>query len=181
MIRLVLGGEKSGKSDLAYGLFLQAFGRGPGPGAGMVLAMGLARDAGFRTQILNHRQRRDPAVPLAEPGLELAQALGSARSQAVPVLVDSLDFWVFSCLEAGQDRTGQLLQSLLDWSGPGAPDCVLVSCEVGLGPLAATALTRRFVRLMGDLNQRLAETADEVRLAVAGLSLMLKGGGNGLY
>ncbi len=224
MIRLVLGGEKSGKSDMAYGLFLRAF-KGlpdqdpvPEPGTasarsafpepaspvdcglanlhssmppecasqgarrcpGMILAMGLARDAGFRRQILTHRLRRNPAVPLVEPGLELAHALDAARGKNAPVLVDSLDFWVFACMEAGQERADQLLSSLLDWSGPQAPECVLVSCEVGLGPLAATAFTRRFVRSLGHLNQRLAQAADEVQLAVAGLSLTLKGNGNGL-
>lgn len=187
MIRLVLGGEKSGKSDLAYDLFLRGYGAASGSasstgtGPGMILAMGFARDAGFRHQILTHRMRRDPAVPVMEPGLELSHALDAARSKNAPVLVDSLDFWVFACMEAGEDRADQLLTSLSDWNGPHAPDCVLVSCEVGLGPLAATSLTRRFVRCLGDLNQRLAQTADEVRLAVAGLSLLLKGNGNGLF
>lgn len=176
MIRLVLGGEKSGKSDLAYGLFME----GRGPDLGTILAMGLARDPGFRSQILAHRLARDPGVPLVEPGLELPEALDAARRKGGPVLVDSLDFWVFACLEAQKDDADRLLLSLADWAGPAAPQCVLVSCEVGLGPLAATALTRRFVRGLGALNQRLAECADEVRLAVAGLSLVLKGYGNGL-
>jgi adenosylcobinamide kinase/adenosylcobinamide-phosphate guanylyltransferase len=168
MIRLVLGGEKSGKSDLAYGLFRDA------PGAGVVMAMGIARDAGFRNQILQHRLRRDPAVPVIEPGLELAGAVADARASGLNVLVDSLDFWVFSCMEQGEDHTEELAKSLAGFTAPGSPECVLVSCEVGLGPIAPTALVRRFARTQGALNQRLAVLARDVRLVVAGLSIALK-------
>jgi len=168
MIRLVLGGEKSGKSDMAYGLFLEA------PGPGVILAMGQARDEHFRRQILTHRQRRDPCLPVLEPGLELAAALDEAAGQGRKVLVDSLDFWVFACLERDGERTEGLLRSLSPFKGPDAPQCLLVSCEVGLGPVAATALVRRFARAQGALNQRLASVADDVRLCVAGLPLRLK-------
>jgi len=169
MIRLVLGGERSGKSDLAYGLLLEA-------GAhATVLAMGTARDEAFRRQILDHRKRRRPDIPVVEPGLNLPEALDTLRQGGGPALVDSLDFWAFACLEAARDRTDDLVRSLDAWRGPLAPACILVSCEVGLGPLAATSFTRRFVRALGGLNQRLASQADEVRLAVAGIGLILKG------
>lgn len=168
MIRLVLGGEKSGKSDLAYGLFQDA------PGPGVIMAMGLARDAGFRSQILMHRLRRDPAVPVKEPGLELGRALIEARASGLNVLVDSLDFWVFASMEQGEDRTEELADTLAGFSAPGSPECVLVSCEVGLGPIAPTSLVRRFARAQGALNQRLASLAGDVRLVIAGLSISLK-------
>ncbi|WP_243311837.1 bifunctional adenosylcobinamide kinase/adenosylcobinamide-phosphate guanylyltransferase [Fundidesulfovibrio agrisoli] len=168
MIRLVLGGEKSGKSDMAYGLFQEA------PGPGVILAMGRARDEGFRRQILAHRQARDPALPVLEPGLELGAALQEASAKGLKVLVDSLDFWVFACLEDGRDRSEELARALEAFRGADAPHCLLVSCEVGLGPVAATSLVRRFARAQGALNQRLAALADEVRLSVAGLPLRLK-------
>lgn len=168
MIRLVLGGEKSGKSDLAYRLFRET------PGPGVVMAMGLAQDQAFRRQILAHRRRRDPAVPVLEPGLDLAPALAQARADGRNVLVDSLDFWVFSCLERGVDLTDGLLESLAGFEAPGSPGCVLVSCEVGLGPIAPTSLARRFARAQGALNQRLASLASNVRLVVAGLPITLK-------
>lgn len=168
MIRLVLGGEKSGKSDMAYGLFREA------PGPGLILAMGLARDMAFRRQILDHRLRRDPVIPVVEPGLELPAALEGALREGRNALVDSLDFWVFACLEDGCDRTGELLDALAGFAAPGSPECVLVSCEVGLGPVAPTSLVRRFARAQGALNQALAAMASSVRLAVAGLSVTLK-------
>ena len=168
MIRLVLGGEKSGKSDFAYRLFQDA------PGPGVVMAMGLALDAGFRSQILEHRLRRDPTIPVLEPGLELGSSLAEAHASRLNVLVDSLDFWVFSCMDQGEDRAEELAENLAGFAAPGSPECVLVSCEVGLGPIAPTALVRRFARAQGALNQRLASLAGDVRLVVAGLSISLK-------
>lgn len=168
MIRLVLGGEKSGKSDLAWELFVKA------PGPGVVMAMGLAQDAAFRRQILAHRQRRDPSVPLVEPGLELPRALDEARARGLNALVDSLDFWLFACMQQGQDRSAELAASLEPFRGPDAPEAVLVSCEVGLGPIAATSLARRFARAMGALNQLAAARADAALLVVAGLPITLK-------
>jgi len=168
MIRLVLGGEKSGKSGLAYALFREA------PGPGVVLAMGQARDEAFRRQILAHRLERDPALPVVEPGTALGEALAEQRALERGVLVDSLDFWLFACMESGEDRSARLLEVLEGFRGGQAPACVLVSCEVGLGPIAPSSLARRFARAQGALNQALAALADEVLLVVAGLPLRLK-------
>lgn len=108
--------------------------------------------------------------------IDLPAALARAARAGDAVLVDSLDFWVFACIEAGKDRLDELEAALAPFAGPDGPGCVLVSCEVGLGPLGATPFVRRFVRSLGAVNQRLATLADGVVLAVAGLSLPLKGG-----
>ncbi|WP_243358356.1 bifunctional adenosylcobinamide kinase/adenosylcobinamide-phosphate guanylyltransferase [Fundidesulfovibrio terrae] len=176
MIRLILGGEKSGKSDLAYEYFRAA------PGPGVVMAMGAARDAAFRLQILEHRLRRDPRVPVLEPGPRLPEALADAAAKGRNVLVDSLDFWLFACMESAPERPNELVGELAEelagslsgFVAEGSPACVLVSCEVGLGPIAPTSLARRFARAQGALNQRLARAASEVRLVVAGLPIALK-------
>jgi len=167
MIRLVLGGEKSGKSRHAYDLFRET------PGPHVVMAMGRARDQAFRRQILEHRLARDPAVAVVEPGLDLASRLSEARTGGCNALVDSLDFWLFACMEAKTSRADELLEELARWAEP-LPECVLVSCEIGLGPVAADVQTRRFVRELGGLNQRLAALAQDVRLVAAGLPIRLK-------
>jgi adenosylcobinamide kinase / adenosylcobinamide-phosphate guanylyltransferase len=77
-------------------------------------------------------------------------------------------------MEQGEDRTGELVENLAGFTAPGSPECVLVSCEVGLGPIAPTSLVRRFARMQGALNQRLASLAEDVRLVVAGLPISLK-------
>ena len=51
---------------------------------------------------------------------------------------------------------------------------VAVTDEVGLGIVPDTTSGRRFRDTLGLLNQRLAATADEVHLVVAGLPLQLR-------
>ena len=57
-----------------------------------------------------------------------------------------------------------------------APPCdiILVTNEVGLGIVPDNPMARCFRDMAGRVNQRLAETADEVVLLVSGLPLTLK-------
>lgn len=164
MITLVLGGNKSGKSGFALELFSRA--RGPG----VLLATGRARDAAFAEQIAAHRMERGPDIPVLETGADLPSRLMEGRRGYGKILVDSLDFWLFSCVEAGRNPR-ELVEVLEDWEGP---DVFFVSCEIGLGPVAADTATRAFVRELGALNQEVARLADEVHLVAAGLPVTLK-------
>ena len=167
MITFVLGGNKSGKSDYALDLFAEY------PGRKCFIATGKARDMAFRQQIMDHRLERDPSIPVLEAGADLRQVLNRAREEYDHLLVDSLDFWLFSCSEVadGEQQIGEVVRLLSEWKGP---DVVLVSCEVGLGPLAMTREVRSFVRRLGSLNRTMAAIADEVYLVAAGLPLTLK-------
>jgi adenosyl cobinamide kinase/adenosyl cobinamide phosphate guanylyltransferase len=57
-----------------------------------------------------------------------------------------------------------------------ATPLILVSNEVGLGIVPENPLARQFRDRAGALHQRLAQVADLVALAVAGLPLLVKGG-----
>lgn len=172
MIRLILGGEKSGKSDYALERFLQA------PAPRLFLATGQPADPAFREQILAHRKQRPASTPVREVGARLPEALEDAkaalaRAPEAPrtLLIDSLDFWLF--LRPEQDAEERLLSSL-EQTPREIMDLILVSCEIGLGPIAANAETRAFVRRLGKLNAAVARLADAVDLVVAGLPLALK-------
>ena len=54
-------------------------------------------------------------------------------------------------------------------------DLVLVSPEVGLTVVPATAAGRRFTDELGLLNRRLAQYCDQVVLVVAGQPVWIKG------
>lgn len=164
MITFVLGGNASGKSGFAQGLFDAA------PGPGVFVATGKARDMAFREQIAAHRRERRADLPVLEAGADLPVVLNRAKKDYAKILADSLDFWLFACLEAGGDPE-ELVRSLTDWSGP---ELFLVSCEIGLCPVAADAGTRDFVRRLGTLNRKVAEIADRVYLVAAGLPVTLK-------
>ncbi len=170
MRRLYLGGEKSGKSALA----LQAFLGLPHADRGLMLATGQALDFGFRDQILAHRGLRPATLAVTETGLELPERLAEAIAQGRPVLADSLDFWLFAVCEAGREkeRTRALLAALDDNT---SGHVILVSCEAGLGPVAATPEIRAFVRSLGALNQSVARRCEEMFLAVAGRALPVPG------
>lgn len=169
VITLVLGGNKSGKSDFALELAARS-------GHPMLfIATGKARDLEFRAQINRHRLDRGPETTVFEVDRDLPQALINAKPDFPTVLVDSLDYWLFSIREAGCEQASveEFLDTLRNWDGP---DLVLVSCETGLGPLPAGSAIRAFVRSLGALNQETARLADAVHLVAAGLPLTLKKG-----
>ncbi|MFW5733894.1 MAG: bifunctional adenosylcobinamide kinase/adenosylcobinamide-phosphate guanylyltransferase [Oceanidesulfovibrio sp.] len=177
MIALFIGGEKSGKSDLALDSFLEL------PAPRTLVVTGKAQDFSFRRRIEAHRQdprRSGSQMRVAEAGIDLSGPLTRLAAQgAASLLVDSLDYWVFAVLESEGEaglavRIDDLVETLGSFSRAGAPNAVLVSCEVGLGPIAATPEVRAFVRSLGECNRRIANTCDEATLCAAGLPLRLK-------
>jgi len=166
MRRLILGGEKSGKSDYALARLSEA------PGPALLIATAQTLDAGFRDRVMRHRVERGPGIPVREVALDLPEALAEAGGQYATVLVEGLDYWLYACSQADrvEERIGALITAVDSLGGTGA---IFVSCETGLGPVAATRETRAFVRGMGRLNRRLAEHCSEVFLVVAGRALKL--------
>ena len=172
MITFILGGNKSGKSDYALNL-LQHY-----DGPAVFLATGRARDMSFRKQISDHRERRDPGLPVIEVGWDLPRALQEATSNYASILVDSLDFWLFMTMQEqhGTDTQQALLEVL---ESNRHANILLVSCEIGLTPLPSSSEARAFLKKLGRLNQAVAAAADEAYLVVAGLPLTLKKADNG--
>ena len=118
-----------------------------------------------------------PGVAVIEAGPGAMDILAREADRGGTILLDSLDFWLFSFpnLSFPDDPATLLTRGLAPYAGPGAPQAILVSAEIGLGPLAADAATRRFVDALGICNQAAAALAHEARLVVAGLPLFLKG------
>ncbi|MBI9078737.1 MAG: bifunctional adenosylcobinamide kinase/adenosylcobinamide-phosphate guanylyltransferase [Pseudodesulfovibrio sp.] len=169
MITLILGGNKSGKSDFALD-FLKN-----GPKPALFVATGKARDLEFREQISKHRESRGPDMEVVEVSEDLPQTLRQAKLEFPVVLVDSLDYWLFSCHEAGceKEKVQEFIEVIENWN---SSELILVSCETGLGPLSGGSTVREFVRSLGALNQSAAKAADQAYLIVAGLPLTLKKG-----
>jgi adenosylcobinamide kinase/adenosylcobinamide-phosphate guanylyltransferase len=169
MIDLVLGGNKSGKSD--FGLDLLR--RGPRPWT--LVATGKSRDLAFREQIIAHRRSRNADIAVQETETDLAGALRLLRPAQGSVLVDSLDFWMFSLAGASQDHRTRMRQELIagleGWRGG---NLILVSTEMGLGPLAFDGEVRAFARDLGQLNREIASLSTSVYLVIAGLAQKLK-------
>lgn len=164
---LVLGGTRSGKSRYAEDAARRLGGKRVA-----YLATARSGDPEMDARIAAHRRRRPATWSTLEVGLDLAAAVAAAPAEHA-LLVDSLTLWVATLLEAGEPVGGR-------WSGAEAAigkrdgPVILVSDEVGLGLVPASALGRRFRDELGTLNQEVAAFTDEVVLVVAGFALTLR-------
>ena len=163
MITLVLGGTRSGKSEVAETLVAG------GPGPVTYVATGQATDDAMAARIAAHRTRRPPDWATVEAGPDLPAVLARL---AGPVLVDSLGTWVAGHADLAPD-TARLCAALRSRAAGGTGDTVVVSEEVGLGVHATTDVGRRFADALGTLNRAVADEADRVYLVVAGRVLPL--------
>jgi adenosylcobinamide kinase / adenosylcobinamide-phosphate guanylyltransferase len=166
---LVLGGVRSGKSRYANAL---ATARDVPV---TVIATASAGDEETATRIQAHQRNRDACWRVIEEPVRLASALRVAASLEGLVIVDCLTLWLSNLLcgdDAGavQREIDALLETLSALDG----ECILVSNEVGLGIIPASALARRFGDEAGVLHQRIATLCDRVVLMVAGLPLTIK-------
>lgn len=171
-LTLVLGGTRSGKSEIAERLIADL----ADPGAVITYVATGARasdptDTAWMDRIEAHRIRRPAAWSTLEvaPGADLGDGLTHLTG---PVLVDSLGAWVAGrpAFDCGGDRLGaELLARSLAGHGP----TVIVSEEVGLGVHPPTQVGNAFADALGSLNRSVAAVADRVILVVAGRMLDL--------
>lgn len=161
MITLVLGGTRSGKSEVAEGLAAA----GPGPVTYVATGRAAVGDDDMAERIARHRARRPSGWATVESGADLPAVL--ARLDGC-VLVDSLGTWIAGGADLAVDGAA-LCAALAARAG----DTVVVSEEVGLGVHPPTPVGRRFADALGALNRDVAELADRVLLVVAGRVLPL--------
>ncbi len=169
---LIIGGAKSGKSDLAQNL-AESWG-----GRLIYLATGQAGDQEMELRIRRHQERRGPLWSTLEEPLDLQAALRRADHPQAVLLVDCLTLWLSNLLflaqldpEQAQGRGEELALLLPSLKAR----VILVGNEVGLGIVPENALARAFRDLAGGLNRRLAQVCDPVLFVAAGLPLALKG------
>lgn len=173
MIELVLGGARSGKSRYAE---QQAIDSGLPV---LYLATAEAGDAEMRARIAHHRQRRPAEWQTLEEPVDLAGAIRTHANPECCLLIDCLTLWLSNVLF---DRRGSIQEQLFAAQRAALlavlRECkgrvIMVSNEVGLGVVAADAMTRRFVDEAGFLHQELAQICGRVVLVTAGLPQRLK-------
>ena len=157
MIVLVVGGTRSGKSEVAEQI-AQRLGEQV-----TFVAPGPVTDPEMTARIAEHRQRRPShwrTVEGEDDGVDLVETV---RKLDGTVLVDSLGTWVARAPDMRVD-TPALLDALR--ARPGST--VLVTDEVGLAVHAPTEVGRRFADALGLLNAAVATVANRVLLVVAG-------------
>jgi adenosyl cobinamide kinase/adenosyl cobinamide phosphate guanylyltransferase len=160
VITLVIGGTRSGKSEVAEGIAARL-----GEPVTVIVPADAVDDE-HAVRIAAHRERRPAEWLTVECGPELVAALATAEGTA---LVDSLGTWLSQSVDLDVDADG-LIAVLQQRVGP----TVVVTEEVGLAVHPTTDVGRRFVDALGALNAAVARVADDVRLVVAGRSLRLE-------
>ncbi|QEQ96743.1 bifunctional adenosylcobinamide kinase/adenosylcobinamide-phosphate guanylyltransferase [Neptunomonas concharum] len=171
MIRLILGGARSGKSRYAE----QIASASQKPVC--YVATAKAQDTEMQARIEHHRQSRPPKWQTREVPIHLGEVLSDNNLLTYCILVDCLTLWVTNLLCEGEniaESRSDLLATLQRLQAQPDTEIILVSNETGLGVVPMGELTRRYVDEAGWLHQSLAEIADEVILMVAGIPVPIK-------
>jgi adenosyl cobinamide kinase/adenosyl cobinamide phosphate guanylyltransferase len=163
---LLLGGARSGKSDLACRLAAES-GRDV-----TVIATATAGDPEMAARIERHRGSRPAHWQTIEEPLDVAAAVTSC-DEARFLVVDCLTLWVSNLLGDGCSAdavTDRALSLAGELAGRSA---VVVSNEVGLGIVPANELARAYRDALGIVNAEFAARAERALLLVAGRALAL--------
>jgi adenosylcobinamide kinase/adenosylcobinamide-phosphate guanylyltransferase len=169
-IYFITGGARSGKSAFAEKLASELAGKRA------YLATAQALDPEMAARIEKHRKDRGLAWDTYEEPLAVAELLKKLSGRYDVVLLDCLTLWLSNVIAHtnGDDvvsfRSEELVSAIKDFSG----GCIIVSNEVGLGIVPDNPLARKFRDFAGILNQRVAQTADEVYFTAAGIPIKIK-------
>ena len=162
-LTVLIGGARSGKSDLAVRLAARS------GGPVVFVATAEALDDEMAERISRHKQQRDPAWGLVEAPFEVERALREAPDSACVVL-DCLTLWVANLMGAGHSdasveaRSRGALSAACSRAGP----TIAVTNEVGSGIVPADPATRRYRDLLGRINAHWARAAERPLYMAAG-------------
>ncbi len=126
-------------------------------------------DEDLQRRVRLHRERRPPGWGTLEVG-DLDEILDAAEGWDT-VLLDSLTLWVSA--REGEQALAEF-DRFLARAGDLAVPLLLVSDEVGCGVVPESEAGRRFRDVLGLVNQRAADAAEEVHLCVAGIGSRIK-------
>ena len=163
MLRLLIGGARSGKSSLAVRLATAQ------SGPVIFIATAEPGDAEMATRIAVHQAERPAGWTTVEEPIDLNRALSAGPADAT-VIVDCLTLWIANLLDRdlSHDRILDLARSAAATAAARPGLVVAITNEVGGGIVPDNPLARRYRDLLGDANRIWAERAAETFLVVAG-------------
>ena len=168
-VTLLIGGARSGKSDLAVRL--------ASGWDGPVTFVATADDSGdehLGARIARHRAERPSEWTTVEAPLDLATAVRGADARHL-LVVDCVTIWVSNLMVGGFDEDAanpaadELLGALEERDTPS----IIVTNEVGMGVHPSSSLGREYRDVLGRVNRRLSERAANAWLVVAGRVIQL--------
>ena len=168
---VLLGGARSGKSDLAVRM-ARAWG-----GPVTLIATAEAFDDDMTARIARHRADRPAEWVVVEEPIDLGYALHKAPDDHL-VLVDCLTVWVGTLMfrEYTEDDIQARVATMLTVVARRTTPTIFVSNEVGLGVHPETDMGRNYRDVLGRVNQRVVAGTDRAFFLVAGRALPLLDG-----
>ena len=181
-LTLILGGVRSGKSACAEQLaHLSGL-----PVAFVATAQPL--DEEMEARILAHRAARPASWRTIEAPNSVGLALLAATEDGQAAILDCLTLLVSNCLvalagagslddvstAALQSSVATEVEKILDVAMQRRLQLFVVSNEVGMGVMPASASARHFGDVLGWANQRFARAANEVLLMIAGIPVEIR-------
>ena len=165
---LIIGGARSGKSDLALEI-ARKWGR-----AVTFIATAEARDDEMRKRIAQHQAERDSAWITLEAPIEVAEAISNTPEENL-IILDCLTLWVSNLFDRGiepeaEARARQAGAAL----GRRTTPSLVITNEVGSGIVPDNAAARAYRDLLGSINSIFAADSREVLLVAAGRVSPLK-------
>ncbi|MCP4161914.1 MAG: bifunctional adenosylcobinamide kinase/adenosylcobinamide-phosphate guanylyltransferase [Deltaproteobacteria bacterium] len=168
---LVLGGCKSGKSSYA-----QAAAEKRGQRR-LYVATGQPTDDEMKKKIVKHQEERGFGWETSEVEIGLSDVIKKEYKDLDIILVDCITAWVTNLLMAEKtfdeilEKTDEFTEVVKNSKIP----VIMVSNEVGYGIVPVNSLARKFRDIAGLVNQKIAESSENVILTVAGIPTTLKG------
>ena len=170
---LVIGGASSGKSTVALDLAGKDRARGT---KRIFVATGQPLDDEMAEKIARHRAARGAGWVTEEVPVDLAGWFEKHGQCFRTIVLDCLTLWLSNLRERGipDTQVSQLVASLLQAMRQSLARVVVVTNELGLGLVPQEASARRFRDSGGQLNQQVAEEADEVHFVISGVPVRIK-------
>jgi adenosyl cobinamide kinase/adenosyl cobinamide phosphate guanylyltransferase len=167
VITLVLGGARSGKSEVAERL-ASTVASASADVVYVATAVVDVDDDDMAARVDGHRARRPVSWRTIECGAALVDAVRATPEGTM--LVDSLGTWLAAAAPAFDVDVNALCDALVARRG----DTVVVSDEVGMGVHPSSNAGRRYRDVLGACNRSVADISERVLLVIAGRVLPLE-------
>lgn len=179
MITLVTGGARSGKSSFAESIF-------HGREDILYLATAEVTDREMEDRVKLHQISRPSSWNTYEGYRHLGDQVSKDYSgyllDCITILCSRilfdhtahLEHIAYEDMKLVEDEIVSECIQLIDEVRKLDQDLVLVTNEIGMGPVPMDPITRAFRDIQGRVNQRVAKLVDEVYLVVSGIEVKIK-------
>lgn len=177
MIKLVMGGARSGKSEFAEDIY-------KGLDDVTYIATAKAIDKEFEERIAIHKARRNTQWKTVEAYKDFACIAMKTKYYFLDDVTNMLTNILFDYLEDRDIRDEDAdvveelvlkeLETLFKRLREKDADIIIVSSELGAGLVPEAKLSRLFRDIHGKINQYIARIADEVYYVIASIGVKIK-------